>query len=133
MSGILPNEGETFIANMVIKQVTTDRGSNLSLRLFTNSSVSEATAATDLTYPSGGGYSHITLTDGSWTVSGDTASYAQQTFTATGGNMTGSVYGYAIVTTGSTPRIIALEVDPAGPYTLLENDTYKITPTIRVA
>jgi hypothetical protein len=105
----------------------------LELGLFTNASISETITAATLTEPSGGSYARKTLTDGSWTVSGDTASYAQQTFTATGSAMTGSIYGYFIVTTGTTPRIIAIESDPNGPHTLLETDEYKVTPVVKVA
>ena len=47
--------------------------------------------------------------------------------------MTGSIYGYFIVTTGTTPRIIAIEVDAVGPYTLAQNDSYSVTPNIIVA
>jgi hypothetical protein len=83
MAGILPNEGETFIANMVIKNVNTDRGTNLQLVLFTNSSIGETITAATLTQPTNaGGYAVKTLTDGSWTVTDDTATYAAQTFTA---------------------------------------------------
>lgn len=135
MAGWLPNEGETFIANMIIKNVTTDRGTNLELLLFTNAlgSPDETITAATLTEPTGGGYARKTLTDGSWTVTNDTATYAKQTFTATGGAMTGAIYGYAIVTKGTTPRIIAIEIDSNAPYTMLENDTYDVTPTIKVA
>ena len=86
-----------------------------------------------LTEPTGTGYSRITLTDASWTGSADARSYAQQTFTGGAGGWTGSVQGYFIATTGTTARIVAIEVDASGPYTIAENDTYKITPTITVA
>lgn len=134
MAGILPNEGETFIATMVIKNTATDRGTNLQLVLFTNSSIGETITAATLTQPTNAGdYAAKTLTDGSWTVTNDTATYATQTFTATGASFSAPVYGYAILTTGTTPRILAIEADPNGPYTLQANDTYTITPTIKVA
>lgn len=134
MAGLLPNEGETFIANMVIKNVATDRGTNLQLVLFTNSSIGETITAATLTQPTTtNGYAAKTLTDGSWSVTDDTATYAKQTFTATGGSFSAPVYGYAVLTTGTTPRILAIELDPNGPYTLQENDSYDITPVIKVA
>jgi hypothetical protein len=132
MAGFLPDEGETFIAEYVLKKTATDRGTGLELGLFTNSTVNETTKESDLTEPTGTGYARKTLTDGSWTVSGDTGSYAQQTFTA-GGDWTGDVRGYFIATTGTTPRILAIEVDPNGPYTIKDADTYKVTPSITVA
>lgn len=133
MAGILPNEGETLVANLVFKNADVDRGTNMELMLFTNGSIDETITEATLTEPTGTGYARISLVDGTWSVVGDLASYAEQTFTAGAGGWTGSIQGYAIVTTGTTPRIVAIEVDPNGPYTLNENDTYKITPNITVA
>ena len=135
MAGLLPNEGETLIANLVFKNADVDRGTNLELVLFTNTTAPETITAASLTQPTGTGYGAITLTDASWTITNDTASYALQTFTGGAGGWTGDIYGYAILTTGTTPRIIAIEVDPdvSVPYTINENDTYDITPNITVA
>ena len=36
MAGILPNEGEHLVANLLFKNVDVDRGTNLQLGLFTN-------------------------------------------------------------------------------------------------
>ena len=68
-------------------------------------------------------------------VVGDTASYAEQTFTGGAGGWTGSVQGYFIATksAGGTKRLLYVEVDGNGPYTINENDTYKITPNITIA
>ena len=43
------------------------------------------------------------------------------------------IYGYAILTTGTTPRILAIEIDGAGPYTMSDSDTYDITPIITIS
>ena len=133
MPGFLPDEGEAFVADMVIKNVTTDRGTNLELGLFTNSAPTETITEATITEPTGTGYARITLTDASWTGAADARSYAEQTFTGGAGGWTGSVYGYFIATTGTTPRLLAVEIDGNGPYTINENDTYKVTPTITVA
>lgn len=133
MAGVVPNDGETLIANLIFKGADANRGGSLQLGLFTNSSLSETTALGDITEPSGGSYARKTLTDASWTVTGDTASYAQQTFTPSGSDYTGSVRGYFIATTGTTPKLLAYEVDTGGPYTLLNGDNYKVTPNITVA
>lgn len=130
---MLPNEGEALVADLVMKNVTTDRGTDLELLLFTNSSIDETITEATLTEPTGTGYARKTLTDANWTGSADTRSYAKQTFTAGAGGWTGSVYGYAIVTKGATPRIIAIEVDPNGPYTFAENDAYDVTPNITLS
>lgn len=133
MAGFLPDEGEAMIADMVMKNVTTDRGTGLELGLFTNTSPGETITEAAITEPTGTGYARISLTDGSWTGAADARSYAQQTFTGGSGGWTGSIQGYFIASTGTTPRIIAIEVDTNGPYTIAENDTYKITPTVTVA
>jgi hypothetical protein len=133
MAGFIPNEGEALIANLVFKNADVDRGTNLQLGLFTNASVSETTALAAITEPTGGSYARKTLTDASWTGSADARSYALQTFTATGSAYTGTIYGYFIATTGTTPRLLAIEVDAAGPYTMAQNDAYDITPTLTVA
>jgi len=133
LAGFLPDEGEAMIADQVIKNITTDRGTDLELLLFTNVSPGETITEATLTEPTGTGYARINLTDASWTGSGDTRSYAQQTFTGGSGGWTGSIQGYAIVSKGTTPRIAQIEVDPNGPYTLNEGDTYKITPNLTVA
>ena len=133
MAGFTPNEGETLIANLIFANADVDRGTNLELLLFTNSEPGETITAATLTEPTGTGYARIALTDGTWTVIGDTASYPLQTFTTGAGGWTGTVQGYAIVSTGSTPRIVTIEVDPSGPYTFNENDTYDVTPNITIA
>lgn len=133
MVGFLPNEGEAMVADQAIKNVTTDRGTDLELLLFTNVAPGETITAATLTEPTGTGYARINLTDGSWTGAADARAYAEQTFTGGAGDWTGSIQGYAIVSKGATPRIMAIEVDPSGPYTINESDTYKITPTITVA
>lgn len=130
MAGFTPNEGETLCNNLIYKNVDVDRGTNLDLVLFTNVGPTETITAATLTQPTGTGYAAITLTDANWSVVGDLASYAQQTFTAGAGGWTGSIQGYAILTKGTTPRILDIEVDPSGPYTMAENDTYKVTPNI---
>lgn len=133
MAGFIPNEGETLIANLIFKNADVNRGTGLDLGLFTNAAVTEATVIGDITEPTGGSYARKTLTDASWTVTGDVASYAKQTFTATGSAYTGSIYGYFIVTKGTAPKLLALEVDPNGPYTMAQNDSYDVTPNLTVA
>lgn len=132
MAGFLPDEGEALIGNLVFKNTDVDRGTNLDLLLFTNVAPGETITEATLTEPTGTGYARITLTDASWTGAADTRSYAEQTFTGGAGGWTGSIQGYAIVTKGTTARIVAIEVDSNGPYTINENDTYKITPNITI-
>ena len=129
LAGFLPDEGEEMLVKWASGEANADRGTNLTLVLFTNVTPGETITEATLTQPSGGGYATKTLTDGSWTGSGDTRSYPQQTFTFTG-TVSGSVQGYAILTNGTTARILAIEVDGSGPYSFVNGDTYKVTPSL---
>ena len=133
MAGFLPDEGEALIGNLVFKNADADRGTNLDLNLFTNVAPGETITEATLTRPTGTGYAAIALTDASWTGAADTRSYAQQTFTGGAGGWTGSIQGYFLASVGTTQRLLAIEVDGNGPYTINENDTYKITPNITYA
>lgn len=135
MAGFVPNEGEAVLADMVCKRVLTDRDADLELGLFTNVAPDETITEATITEPTGTGYARITLTDASWTGSADARAYAQQTFTGGAGGWTGSVQGYFIATkaAGGTQRVLFIEVDGNGPYTINENDTYKITPNVTFA
>jgi hypothetical protein len=135
MAGFTPDEGETLIAQAIHQRTHADRDADLELGLFTNAAPGETIAESAITEPTGTGYARINLTDASWSVVGDTASYAEQTFTGGAGGWTGAVQGYFIATksAGGTKRLLYVEVDGNGPYTISENDTYKITPNITIA
>lgn len=135
MAGFTPNESETLIANIIHKRLLTDRDADLELGLFTNAAPGETITEATITEPTGTGYARKTLTDASWDVTGDLASYAQQVFTGGAGGWSGSVQGYFIATkaSGGTPRLLYVEVDSNGPYTINEDDTYSITPNVTVA
>lgn len=135
MAGFVPNEAEALIADIVFKRALGDRDADLELGLFTNVAPDETITEATITEPTGGGYARITLTDASWTGTADVRSYAQQTFTATGSAFTGSIQGYFIATkaAGGTQRLVVVEVDGNGPYTIAEGASYKITPNVTVA
>jgi len=127
MSGFTPNESETLALNLLFKNADVDRGAGMEIGLFTDVAPAETITEATITEPTGTGYARIALVDGSWSVAGNLASYAQQTFTAGVGGWTGSIQGYFVATTGTTPRLLMVEVDGAGPYTMNENDTYDVT------
>jgi hypothetical protein len=131
MPGFCPDEGEAFFATMVINNTTTDRGTGLELGLFTGTPTESTTYSTLSKVTSNLSPLTYTLADGTWTGSADSRSYVERTFTASA--TIAGVTGYYIATTGTTKRLIAVEIDPNGPYTLNVNDTYKITPTITIA
>ncbi|MCP4278442.1 MAG: hypothetical protein GY776_00355 [Alteromonas sp.] len=129
MAGVTPNEGETVLLNLLYKNADVNRGSTLELGLFTNSSgLSETSVLANITEPTGaGGYARITLADASWTVSGTTeATYAIQSFTASGAAYSADIYGYFIATTGTTPKLLHFEVNGAGATTIADGDTYQV-------
>lgn len=133
MAGFTPDEGETLIGQVIFQRTHVDRAATLELGLFTNAAPGETITEATITEPSGTGYARITLTDASWSVVAGVASYAQQTFTGGAGGWTGSIQGYFIASVGTAQRLVVIEVDGNGPYTINENDTYKITPNITIA
>jgi hypothetical protein len=134
MAGFTPDEGETLIGEVIFERTHIDRAATLELGLFTDASPGETITEATITEPGGGSYARITLTDASWSVAAGVASYAQQTFTATGSDYTGStVQGYFIASVGTTQRLLVVEVDASGPYDINQDDTYKITPNITIA
>lgn len=133
MAGFTPDEGEKLIADIICKNVVTDRIADLELGLFTNAAAGETTTHATITEPTGTGYARKTLTDASWTGAADARAYALQTFTAGAGGWTGSIYGYFICTKGATKRVLFMEIDPSGPYTLAAADTLDITANVTFA
>lgn len=127
LAGFRPNEGDQLSGNLLFKNADVDRGTSMELGLFTNVAPGATIAEAAITEPTGTGYARIALVDGTWNVAAGVASYAQQTFTAGVGGWTGSVQGYFVATTGTTARLMAIEVDPNGPYTFAANDTYQVT------
>lgn len=132
MTGFVPNEGEALRGQLVWKRALGDRDADLELALFTNASPGESITAATLTEPAGNGYARQTLTDADWS-EGDNGgdrlfSHVQKTFTPSGGNWSG-VQGYAVITRAATgtPRLLAIEVDPAGPLTITPTSPYKVT------
>ena len=136
MAGFTPNEGETLIAQLVHQRIHVDRDATLELGLFTDVAPDETITEATIAEPTGGGYARKVLTDASWNVTGDTADYAEQTFTVTGTDYVGDVAGYfvATVAAGGTKRLLYVEIDldAAAPYDMNVDDTYKITLNITI-
>lgn len=83
-----------------------------------------------------GGYARKTLTRGSWAISNDEATFAEQTFEKSGGASWGNVTGYFIAETGadSGDKLVAVEQFSNGPYTVEnDGDQIKITPKVTIA
>lgn len=111
---------------------------NMTLRLFTTDVETgrtteelEALVVGDFTQATFTGYSAITLTGGSWsTVSDDPsrATYAQQTFTCSGGSSQ-NVYGYH-VTDPNDSNALAWYEQFDGPVVIASGDSLRITPQL---
>lgn len=129
MAGFTPDEAEVLIGTVLLQKDLTNRIADLELGLFTNTAPDETITHATITEPTGTGYARITLTDASWVPTGSVFAYAQQTFTA-GGNWTGTVKGYFVCTKGASKKLLAVELDPGGPYTMNTGDTYKVTPSL---
>ena len=125
MAGFVPDEGEVVSSALIYRNASADRGTTLELGLFTDAAPGETITEATISEPTGGSYARISLTDLSWSAANPTV-YAQQQFSPSGGDFSGTTGGYFIATTGSTARLIAVEIDAAGPYTLTDGDTYDI-------
>ncbi len=89
--------------------------------------------ATPITEVSGAGYARKTLARGSWSRTGDYVTFAQQTFTASGGSWS-NVYGYFIATTSdNTGKLLCVEHFTGGPFNVPDGGSIKITPKITCA
>lgn len=127
MALVIPDVGEDIALKNLVNHTAPQ---NLVLRLFTNNvTPGESDTAGTYTEQSGSGYSAITLTGASWSVSGGVASYAQQTFTFTAA--ASSVYGYYLTQATSGILVAAERFVSGAPFAINNNgDEIKITPTI---
>ena len=135
MSAVTATEGAKVRHDLLHKGSSVDRGTDMQWGLFTNSSAIgtlKGLALAAITEPTGGGYARTTLTDASWnnTVA-DHSTYATQTFTASG-TVTGTIYGWFIATTGTTPRLMYIgkfDALPSG-INMILNDALSYTPDV---
>jgi hypothetical protein len=126
------DEGENRVADILFDDQAVD--ATLYLGLYENSTepAEDATLAGITEQAGGTGYARIELTRGTWTVTGSVASYAQQTFTANGGDW-GDQYGYFIATSSDgSGKLLCVEHFSDGPYAVTDGDSVKITPSITV-
>lgn len=133
MTIIRTNEANTAIVKFLTSQDNTDIGTSQQLMLFTNATVDKYTTYASLTEPTGGGYARITIAQNRWTVSGNYAYYdTTQNFIPVGTAYTGVVRGYALVTTGTNPKILVLETNTSLPTIMLPGYTYAINLVVKM-
>lgn len=130
MTILVPNTGEVIALSYLVNKSVPE---NLVYRLFaTNITPAETDTAGTYTEAAGGGYSAITLTGSSWTVTGgapSTASYAQQTYTFTGVLTTNTtIYGYYVTRATTGDLVLAETFTSFTPAT--NGDNIKLTPQI---
>lgn len=131
MALLVPNIGEaTVLSYLVNKSGNTE---NLVFRLFTNNiTPAETDTAATYTEASGGGYSSVTATGASWTITQGAptaATYPQMTYTFTGPLTTNTtIYGY-YVTRASTGDLVLAETFTSFTPTN-SGDNIKLTPQI---
>lgn len=132
MTLVVPN-----VAEIVILEYILNKGNaieDLDIKLYVND-VTPTDTDTEASYTeaSGGGYSPIQLTPGSWSISPGTptsAEHLQVTWTFTG--TVGLVYGY-FVTRRTSGDLMWAERFTNGPYNVqLNGDVIRITPRLNL-
>jgi hypothetical protein len=128
-----PEEGQQLIANLIFKQVDSNRGTDLELGSMTNTTgIGETTVYGDITEPTGGNYARYPLLDTGWTISSaGLVSYVKQVFTATVTPYSADITGFFICTTGVAPKLLRVQVEDAAA-NIAVNESYAVTPTIDI-
>ena len=126
MALLVPNQAEARMIGMIVN-ATTAQNINLVLALYKNNLTPASTdVLADYTAATFTGYSPVTLTSGSWTVTAATsgapatATQSSATTFACTATTSESVYGYFIYQTGATVMMWA-ERFSDGPYTIANN------------
>ena len=134
MALLVPNQGEEIILSLLVNKTATYTQQDLKLKLY-SSNTTPGETDTEATYTEATftGYSAVTLTGASWTITTGaptSASYSQQTFTSSAGSQNQNIYGYYLVQTTSG-KLVYAERFSDGPYNIANNgDAIKVTPTI---
>ena len=131
MALTVPNKGAQELLKRALNVSATG---DVVLRLYKNNvTIAETTALANVTQADFTGYSAITLTGASWTVTDadpSVASYAKQTFTSSAGSQNQDVYGYYLTNSGNT-IVLWIEAFSDGPYNIANNgDKIEVTPSI---
>lgn len=132
MALLMVDQGEGIALEYIVNK---DSPEDLVLRLFKNDKTpADADDEGDYTEADFTGYSSITLTGSSWTVTPGApsqASYAQQTFASTADQSQQLIYGYYLTRlTGG--ELMWAERFTDGPYAIANNgDQIKVTPKLQ--
>ena len=129
----LVNEGENRISNVLFASQSVD--AVYYMGLYTDGTEpSETATLSDLSeVASGNGYARNTLTRGSFSVTDSVATYAEQTYTASGGDW-GNVTGYFIGNSADdSGQLLWVESFSGGAYNITDGSSLKINPSITVS
>lgn len=131
MTLLVPDNGEGDALSAIVNLAA---ATNPILKLYqSNTTPSETDTAGTYTEATFTGYSSVTLTGASWTVTQGApshADYAQQIFTSSAGSQNQSIYGYFVVR-ATSGRIAWSERFSDGPYVIVNSgDQIKVTPII---
>lgn len=134
MAFVLVNQGEQIALEALVNKTAPQ---TLVLKLFkSNTTPAEAHTEANYTEADFTGYSAVTLTGSSWSVTpGDptTAAYAEQTFTSSAGSQNQDVYGYYVVQQ-SSGKVVWAERFSNAPYNIANNgDQIKVTLNISLS
>lgn len=127
MALVVCDGGELIALKALVNH--TAQSTNLTLCLF-KSNTTPGNTDTLATYTEADftGYSSVTLTGGSWVVTGNPITYAEQSFTSSAGSQSQAVYGYFLK---AGTALIYAERFSDGPYTIVNNgDVIKVTPSL---
>lgn len=125
------NEGAIRVLQILFGSQAVD--GTLYLGLYTDASEPGETATiASLTEVSGAGYARKSLARGSWSIANDIATYAAQTFAASGA--WGAVTGYFIATTNDdSGKLLAVESFSEGSFNMVNGSSLQLTPKITAA
>ena len=132
MTIMIQDGAESVALQLFVNKIATAQ--DLSLRLFKNNiTPAETDTAATYTIADFTGYSSITLTGASWTVSGTAPTqiaFAQQTFTSSANQTLQNIYGYFYLR-ASAADIMGAERFTSAPFPIENNgDEVRITPQI---
>ena len=131
MSLLAPDCGDLLALEYVLNKAAPD---NVVLNLYTsNTTPAKGDTISTYTLCSISGYSAITLTGSSWSVSTTshvtTGSYAAQTFNF---SASGTVYGY-VITNNSGATVLWAELFTSGPFSVVNGSSITVTPQVTLA
>lgn len=131
MALLVTNSGESITLGYLVNK--TGSTENLVYRLFTNNiTPSETDTTATYTEAAGGGYTALTTTGATWTITlgnPTSATYPQLSYNFTGPlNASASVYGYFVTRASSGDLVLAETFSSFTPTT--NGDSIKLTPQI---